>query len=141
MLLRTIIGLVIVLASILWAANFFDSPERQPKGYVILIVGSLIGLAISFSAFIPSLTYIFSSSPSSSSSSSYSSSYSSSSSSFTNKYGTRNTTCAISGCNKKIATSGDTKCCTSHSSRCLNCYCYVDSDAMYCMSCIKKALS
>lgn len=63
----------------------------------------------------------------------------SSSSSFTNKYGTRTTKCAISGCNNYIATSGDTNCCTTHSRKCLECRKYIDSDAMYCMDCIRKA--
>ena len=60
--------------------------------------------------------------------------------SFTNKYGSSSTTCAVSGCSNKIASSGDTNCCTSHSNKCLECRCYIDRDAMYCMSCLKKAL-
>ena len=66
---------------------------------------------------------------------------SSSSSSFTNKYGTRTTKCAVSGCSNYIAKSGDTNCCTTHSRRCGECYCYIDSDAMYCMSCLTSAVS
>lgn len=79
-------------------------------------------------------------------SSNYSSSYTETyntndySSSFTNKYGTKTTICAHSGCANHIASSGDTNCCTLHSNRCLNCYCYIDEDAMYCMSCLKNAL-
>jgi hypothetical protein len=61
-------------------------------------------------------------------------------SSFTNDYGTPSTTCMKSGCNNKIASSGDTAYCTSHSGRCLNCRCYVDPDAMYCMDCLRDAL-
>lgn len=60
--------------------------------------------------------------------------------SFTNKYGSPTTKCYISGCNNYIATSGDTNCCTKHSNRCLNCNCYIDSDAMYCMKCLSDAL-
>ena len=60
--------------------------------------------------------------------------------SFTNKYGTKTTKCAHSGCNNYIASSGDTNCCIQHSRRCLNCYKYIDEDAMYCMSCISSAL-
>lgn len=60
--------------------------------------------------------------------------------SFTNKYGTRTTTCHHSGCNEYIATSGDTNCCPKHSRRCLECGAYIDEDANYCMSCIEKAL-
>lgn len=59
---------------------------------------------------------------------------------FTNKYGTRNTICAHAGCNNQIASSGDTNCCTTHSNRCGNCGCYIDGDAMYCMTCLKYAL-
>jgi len=68
------------------------------------------------------------------------SSHHSSGTRFTNDYGTPNTECAKSGCSRKIATSGDTAYCTTHSGRCLNCRCYVDPDAMYCMDCIKDAL-
>ena len=63
-----------------------------------------------------------------------------SSSSFTNKYGTPSTKCAHPGCNNKIASSGDTNCCTTHSRRCLNCGKYIDEDAMYCMDCITNAV-
>lgn len=80
------------------------------------------------------------SSGSSSSTNSSSSSSSKSQSSFTNKFGTRTTKCAISGCTNYIASSGDTNCCTKHSRKCMECYCYIDSDAMYCMSCLEKAL-
>lgn len=59
---------------------------------------------------------------------------------FTNKYGTSTTKCHHSGCNKYIASSGDTNCCTTHSRRCGKCHCYIDEDASYCMDCIKKAL-
>jgi len=55
---------------------------------------------------------------------------------FSNKYGTATTKCAISGCDNYIASSGDSNCCASHSNRCLNCNCYIDGDAMYCMSCL-----
>ncbi len=65
---------------------------------------------------------------------------SSSSSSFTNKYGTSTTKCAHPGCDNYIASSGDTNCCTVHSNRCLNCGKYIDEDAVYCMSCLEKAL-
>lgn len=59
---------------------------------------------------------------------------------FTNKYGTETTICAVSGCSKYIATSGDTNCCTSHSNRCIECNKYIDGDALCCMDCIEKAL-
>ena len=87
------------------------------------------------------------SSSSSSSGSSYGSSYSSSSgssygsgsSSFDNKYGTGTTKCLKSGCNNYIASSGDSAYCTAHSNKCLECYCYIDGDAMYCMDCLTDA--
>lgn len=60
--------------------------------------------------------------------------------SFTNKYGTITTICAHSGCTNHIASSGDTNCCTLHSRKCLECGCYIDEDAMYCMSCIKNTI-
>ena len=60
--------------------------------------------------------------------------------SFTNKYGTSTTKCAHSGCYLHIASSGDTNCCVQHSRRCLECNCYIDEDAMYCMDCIESAL-
>lgn len=72
----------------------------------------------------------------------YSSSYTSSySSSFTNDYGTSSTICAHSGCTRTIASSGDTNCCIIHSNDCGNCGCYIDEDAMYCMDCLREALS
>ena len=58
---------------------------------------------------------------------------------FTNAYGTSTTKCAHSGCNNYIASSGDTSYCKEHSNRCLNCNAYIDEDALYCVSCIKKA--
>ena len=70
----------------------------------------------------------------------YDSGGSSSGSSFTNDYGTSSTRCAVSGCNNTIARSGDTNCCTKHSNRCLECNCYIDGDAMYCMDCLEDAL-
>ena len=64
---------------------------------------------------------------------------STSSKTFTNKYGTATTRCFHSGCNNYIASTGDTNCCTTHSARCLNCNCYIDEDAMYCMSCLSSS--
>ena len=58
---------------------------------------------------------------------------------FSNKYGSRTTKCAQSGCSNYIASSGDTAYCTSHSNKCLECYCYIDGDAMYCMDCLTEA--
>ncbi len=60
---------------------------------------------------------------------------------FTNKYGTATTYCAHGGCTNYIAPSGDTNCCTTHSQRCLECGCYIDEDAMFCISCLEKALT
>ena len=60
-------------------------------------------------------------------------------SSFTNDYGTSTTKCAKSGCNSYIASSGDTNCCVVHSNNCLECFCYIDGDAMYCMDCLTDA--
>ena len=60
---------------------------------------------------------------------------------FTNKYGTSSTICAHSGCSKYIASSGDTNCCPIHSRRCLECNCYIDEDAMFCMECLQNALN
>ena len=59
---------------------------------------------------------------------------------FTNKFGTATTKCAHKGCSNYIASSGDTNCCTTHSRKCLECGCYIDEDAMYCMDCIEKAI-
>ena len=58
---------------------------------------------------------------------------------FSNKYGSRTTKCAQSGCSNYIASSGDTAYCTSHSNKCLECYCYIDGDAMYCLDCLSDA--
>ena len=69
-----------------------------------------------------------------------SNSSSSNSGTFNNKYGTRTTICVVSGCDKYIAKSGDTNCCELHSNKCGECHCYIDGDAMYCMSCLSGAL-
>ena len=61
--------------------------------------------------------------------------------SFTNKYGSRTTKCAKTGCDNYIASSGDTNCCTVHSNKCLECRCYIDGDATYCISCLSSAAS
>lgn len=66
---------------------------------------------------------------------------SSSNSKFTNKYGTSTTICAHNGCNKYIASTGDTNCCSTHSNKCLNCKKYIDEDAMYCMSCLSESIN
>ena len=58
---------------------------------------------------------------------------------FTNKYGTPTTICAHTGCTNYIAPSGDTNCCTVHSNRCMDCNCYIDEDATWCVSCLQKA--
>lgn len=50
-------------------------------------------------------------------------------------------TCAEPGCTRSPAASGDSVYCPSHSRKCLNCGCYIDKDAMYCMDCLRKALS
>lgn len=60
---------------------------------------------------------------------------------FSNKYGSSTTKCAKSGCSNYIAKSGDTAYCTAHSNKCLECYCYIDGDAMYCMKCLTSAAS
>lgn len=58
---------------------------------------------------------------------------------FTNKYGTPTTVCSHTGCTNYIAPSGDTNCCTVHSNRCMDCNCYIDEDATWCVSCLQKA--
>ena len=64
-----------------------------------------------------------------------------SSSSFTNKFGNAKTKCAYPGCNNYIASSGDTSYCATDSNRCLNCGKYIDSDAVYCLDCIRKSVT
>lgn len=49
--------------------------------------------------------------------------------------------CAHDGCNNTAVSTGDSIYCAVHSNNCLNCGCYIDGDAMYCMSCIESALS
>lgn len=60
---------------------------------------------------------------------------------FTNDYGTPTTVCAHKGCSRFIATSGDSNCCIAHSQNCLNCGCYIDEDAMYCMDCLSESMT
>lgn len=48
--------------------------------------------------------------------------------------------CLHSGCTNNAASTGDSYYCTEHSSRCLECNCYIDEDAMFCLNCIVEAL-
>ena len=48
--------------------------------------------------------------------------------------------CAMSGCEAYAVTSGDSVYCEQHSERCLNCGCYIDYDAIFCMPCIEDAI-
>lgn len=59
---------------------------------------------------------------------------------FHNKYGSMSTKCAHPGCDNYIVKSGDSNCGGIHSNNCGNCGCYIDEDAMYCMSCLEEAL-
>ncbi len=59
---------------------------------------------------------------------------------FINAYGTANTICAHSGCTNYIASSGDTNCCIVHAHKCADCGKYIDEDAIWCMSCLSKAV-
>ena len=54
---------------------------------------------------------------------------------FTNVFGTPTTICAHPGCKNYIASSGDTNCCTVHSSKCMICGKYIDEGNTYCMDC------
>ena len=63
-----------------------------------------------------------------------------SSSSYSSSSSGSSRTCAHRGCTRKAVTSGDSIYCSTHSNRCLNCGKYIDEDAMYCMSCLSKAL-
>lgn len=60
---------------------------------------------------------------------------------FNNKYGTMSTKCAHPDCEMNIVTSGDSNCCIIHSNKCGNCGCYIDEDAMYCMTCVANSLN
>ena len=59
---------------------------------------------------------------------------------FTNGYGTPTTVCAHKGRSRSIVTSGNSNCCIAHSKNCLNCGCYIDEDAMYCMDCLSECM-
>ena len=48
--------------------------------------------------------------------------------------------CAESGCTRNREISGDTIYCWYHSNKCMGCGCYIDKDALYCLSCIEDAL-
>ncbi|MBO5935607.1 MAG: hypothetical protein J6Q94_08995 [Clostridia bacterium] len=125
--------------------------ESRKTEIVVAIAMIIISIGLAIGCFVmsaakaeeevnaPDSSYDSNSGSSSGSNSSSSGSGSSGSGSFTNKYGTRTTKCAVAGCSNYIAKSGDTNCCTSHSNKCLECHCYIDSDAMYCMSCIYSA--
>lgn len=56
------------------------------------------------------------------------------------KVDTTSTKCLHSGCSNLAASTGDSFYCTEHSKRCLECKCYIDEDAMYCLNCIVEAL-
>ena len=121
MIFLVILGLLLVGVSIFLSVQSYDTASRIA---MVLAVVLIVGAGISF----------FSSNDTSGGS------YGSNKPSFTNKYGTSTTRCAHSGCSNYIASSGDTNCCTTHSRKCLNCKCYIDEDAMYCMTCLKNAL-
>jgi hypothetical protein len=55
--------------------------------------------------------------------------------------GSSGRTCAQPGCSRSAVSSGDSVYCSSHSNRCGNCGCYIDADAMFCMDCLRDALS
>ena len=59
---------------------------------------------------------------------------------FTNEYGTSTTKCAHAGCTRPIASSGDTNCCTVHSSTCAKCGRYIDEDATWCIKIVVRLL-
>ena len=59
--------------------------------------------------------------------------------SFSNAYGTSTTICAHDGCTNYVASTGDTNCCVMHSNRCAECGKYIDEDAIFCASCIRKS--
>lgn len=48
--------------------------------------------------------------------------------------------CQYIGCKKMAASTGDTNYCESHSAKCLECGCYINDDAMYCLNCLMNAL-
>jgi hypothetical protein len=58
---------------------------------------------------------------------------------FSNTFGTPTTMCALSGCNRHIAPSGNTHNCIAHSNKCLECTDYIDGDAAWCLSCLENA--
>ena len=117
-----------------------DKYNTPGKTYIIMAIFCLIfAIGVSTFCFIKNAEYSRYDYSYSSDNSGYSGS-SSSGGSFTNKYGDRTTKCFVSGCNNYIARSGDTNCCTTHSNKCLECHCYIDRDAMYCMSCLSGAL-
>lgn len=47
--------------------------------------------------------------------------------------------CLHEGCTNMAATTGDSFYCETHSNRCLECDCYIDEDAMFCLNCIVEA--
>lgn len=135
LLVFVIIGIVLVVKGVRQgdAVDAYNTPGKMYVGMGVFAV--ILGLGISIFCFVKNAE--LNSGPYSYSGSNGGSSVTSS---FTNKYGTSTTKCAISGCNNYIAKSGDTNCCTTHSRRCGNCNCYIDSDAMYCMTCISGAV-
>ncbi len=48
--------------------------------------------------------------------------------------------CQHNGCENIAVSSGDSVYCETHSNLCLECGCYIDEDALLCLSCIVKAL-
>lgn len=54
---------------------------------------------------------------------------------FSNKSSSEGAICMRTDCNKEVSRTGDTSYCTSHSSRCEECNCYIDPYAHYCRDC------
>lgn len=48
--------------------------------------------------------------------------------------------CLHEGCKREQVTSGDSRYCEIHSNKCLQCGCYIDEDALYCLNCLVEAL-
>ena len=49
--------------------------------------------------------------------------------------------CAHTGCTNQAVTTGDSVYCSVHSKKCLECGCYIDEDAMFCIDCLAKAIN
>jgi hypothetical protein len=145
-----IFAFIFLAVGIFSVGNAFFEEKKATQDGTLAMIAFIVAIVLPISSLVAGICYkkgVFGHSKNSYTSTEsydYTSSYKSDDkdySYFSNKYGTKSTKCAQSGCNNYIASSGDTCHCVAHSNKCLECRCYIDGDAMYCMDCLSDAVN